>query len=223
MRFLSLGVESCHTYERVMSHIWKSHVTHMKESYCDMTLFPRGSWAWAVLWMRHGWLSHVTHVKESCHTYEKSHGTHMKRVMSHIWKSLVTHMKQSCHTYERVMSHIRKSHVTHINESCHTCDLIVCMKFLSLAVLWMSHIWYVCIYIYTHTKEWCHTHTDDMYVYIYTHIWRSDVTRIHSPVFMRFLSLSSFSWKWFIVVLVPCTCIYIYVYVYKHIWVLLYL
>jgi len=211
MRFLSLGVESCHTYERVMSHIWKSHVTHMKESYCDMTLFPRGSWAWAVLWMRHGWLSHVTHVKESCHTYEKSHGTHMKRVMSHIWKSLVTHMKQSCHTYERVMSHIRKSHVTHINESCHTCDLIVCMKFLSLAVLWMSHIWYVCIYIYTHTKEWCHTHTYRWYVCIYIHTHMKEWCHTYTlTCFHEILELKQF----FMEVVYRCACpLYMYIYI----------
>jgi len=60
-----------HTYERVMSHIWTSHVTHMSVE----------TW------------SKSKHMNESCHTYEW--------VMSHIWMSHVTRMNESCHTYER--------------------------------------------------------------------------------------------------------------------------
>jgi len=52
-------IESCHTYEWVMSHIRMSHVTHMNES-CHT--YERV--------MSHIWMSHVTHMNESCHTYE---------------------------------------------------------------------------------------------------------------------------------------------------------
>jgi len=73
--------ESCHTYERVMSHVWMRHVTRMNES-CR-------TYEWD---MSHIWTSHVAHMNESCHTYE--------RVMSHIRMSHVTHMNESSwHTY----------------------------------------------------------------------------------------------------------------------------
>jgi len=50
--------EPCHTHEWAMSHIWKSHVTHMNE--------PCHTYEWA---MSHIWMSHVTHMNEPCHTY----------------------------------------------------------------------------------------------------------------------------------------------------------
>jgi len=114
--------ESCHTYERVMSH----------ES--------RHRYEWAVCVTRRSYrcgrthlcVSHkschmcrVTPTNESCRTYEC--------VMPHIWMSHVTHMNASCHTYEWVVSpnmSVRcmllnfagtwTSHVTHMNESCRT-------------------------------------------------------------------------------------------------------
>ena len=42
-----------HTHERIMSHIWMSHVTHMNES-C-----PTYEWV-----MRHIWMRHVPHMNE---------------------------------------------------------------------------------------------------------------------------------------------------------------
>ena len=50
--------ESCHTSDRVMAHIWMSHVTHMMESRrtCECVT-------------SHSWLSHSTHLRESCHTH----------------------------------------------------------------------------------------------------------------------------------------------------------
>jgi len=105
--------ESCHTYERVMSHIWMSHVTLMNESshtYKRVTSHIR--------------MSHITHMNESCHTCQWSfHTEHLladkagerlklirvetyEWVMSHIWPSHVTHMTESFHMYQHVMSHI---------------------------------------------------------------------------------------------------------------------
>ena len=48
--------ESCHTYERVMSHTWISHATHLNHTY---------EWV-----MSQTWMSHVTYMNESCHKYE---------------------------------------------------------------------------------------------------------------------------------------------------------
>jgi len=89
--------ESCHASERVLTHIWTSHVTCMNES-----------------WHTHIWIGHVTHMKESSHTDE--------RVMSHIH---VTHTNESCHTYERAKSHVWMSHVTHMNDSHHIYERVV--------------------------------------------------------------------------------------------------
>jgi len=67
-------------YERVMSHIWRSHVSHR-------------------------WMSQVRHMNESLLTYEwvKSHTwtihiTHMKESCQQIWTSHVSHMNKSCVT-----------------------------------------------------------------------------------------------------------------------------
>jgi len=49
--------EIWHTYEWVMTHIWKSHVTYMNES-CH-------TYKWV---MSHIWMSHVTHPTLGCRT-----------------------------------------------------------------------------------------------------------------------------------------------------------
>jgi len=69
------------TYEWVISHVWRGHVTLVNLS-CH-------AHEWV---MSHIWVCHVTHMNESWHTYEC--------VMSHVWMSHVTRMKESCHTYE---------------------------------------------------------------------------------------------------------------------------
>jgi len=125
--------EPCHTCERAMAHIWRSHGTHMKESW-------------------HICMRHVTHLTESCHRYE--------RAMSYIWLSRVTHMNEPCRTYEQAMSHIWTRHGTHMKESwwhtfeyrhrwtvgdsCasrHTFDW-------AMSQMWMSHV--------THMNETWH-------------------------------------------------------------------
>jgi len=92
---------TCHTYERVRSHVWMSHVTRMNSSY------HRYEWVMSHSWMESDGIqaartgSFIT----TCHTDEC--------VMSHIWIRQshiqmihVTHMKESCHAYEWVMSHV---------------------------------------------------------------------------------------------------------------------
>jgi len=80
--------------QRVLSHVWMSHVTHVDES-CH-------TYEWV---MSHMWMSHVTHVNESCHICEW--------VMSHVWMSYVTHTNDELNINEGFMCNIWKSHVPH--------------------------------------------------------------------------------------------------------------
>jgi len=125
--------ESYHTYECVMSHLWRRQVTHIKNDMSKMS--GQGGGGNQVLQKSHGthecvmshiWISHSTHIKgvwtkwrrqssaikESRHAYGwvmshvwMSHVTHIKDVWT---GSHVTHMNASCHTYEWVTSHISK-------------------------------------------------------------------------------------------------------------------
>jgi len=88
-------------YDRVMSHIYLSHVTYRTES-------------------RHTWLSHVTHMTWSCPVYEW--------VMSRIWMSYVTYMNESCHAYSWVTSRVFMSHVMYMTWSCHVYESVVCHR-----------------------------------------------------------------------------------------------
>ena len=73
--------ESCASYERVMSHIKMSHVTHMNKPYHEIPTAQRAWYGVATIrrcvWreqimctcgvMSHIWMSHVAHMNESCH------------------------------------------------------------------------------------------------------------------------------------------------------------
>jgi hypothetical protein len=76
-----------HAHSIVMSHIWMSHVTLVKES-CHIC-----EWV----------MSHTRRRKKGdcicCSKFSKH--------------SYVTHMNESCHTCERVVSHMWMSHVPH--------------------------------------------------------------------------------------------------------------
>jgi len=95
MRHVTHVIESCLTWQWVMSHMSMSHVTHVNETCHTCQSF-----------MSHMWLSHVTHVNASSHTCEY--------IMSHMSISHVTHVNKSCHTCQWVMSHMSMSHVTHV-------------------------------------------------------------------------------------------------------------
>jgi len=98
--------ESCLIYEWVLSHTWKSHVSHMN-----------GSWHTHERVMSHIWMGPVTHLKNACHTYEW--------VLTHIRMIHISRVNGSCHTYEWVMSHIWMSHVTEARgcRLIHMCDM----------------------------------------------------------------------------------------------------
>jgi len=159
---------AAHPYERVMSHIWLSHVTHMNASYHTQKLIL------SRIWMRH--VSPVQK-KTSCHTCKRV--TYMTMWgMSHTYERVLsrtsihrvtnmhatchvrhvpcartpnqsiflkTHTSESCHARTWVLRYMRVSHVTHMNESCHPYERDV------------SHAWKRCV---THMNEACYiTHT----------------------------------------------------------------
>jgi len=120
-----------------MSHIWMSHVTHMKAScHTDECV------------VSHPYMSHVIHIaeftpthlgrmNESCHTRDK-----------HIWMSHVTHthlgrMNKSCHTRGE---QIWMSHVTHVADFAPT---HLGRTGRGVGLVWLhSTIRSLCIYIY---------------------------------------------------------------------------
>jgi len=138
-------------YKWVTSHIWASHVTHMKPLHfapffivivrklmnatCQ-TYMNESRHTYALV-MSHIWMSRVTHMNESCHTYEW--------VTLHIWISHITYTNESCHTYEWVMSHIWITHVNPTTEPCHIYELV-------MSHVWMSHV--TCMNESWHTCEW---------------------------------------------------------------------
>ena len=73
---VSARVLICHTYEGVMSHVWMSHVAHMKESYRVMLHI----WRSHIGVMSHVWMSHVAPMKKS---YRKLEGVMPEWVKSH--------------------------------------------------------------------------------------------------------------------------------------------
>jgi len=145
---------SCHTHERVTSHIKRSHgtglnnhVTHMNES-CH-------TYEWVMTYQNR-------QIDVLCHTYESSDTSGW--VMSHVWMSHVTHMNESCdtyvnescHTYEWVMSHENRriDALCHTYESCHTYGWVMAHRWMSdVTHIWMSHG--------THMNESLHTRTDE--------------------------------------------------------------
>jgi len=100
--------ESCHAYEGVTSHVWRSYVTHSSKSEVCMFVSRRRV-------KSHIWMSHVIHEGVMSHMYGW--------VMPCKRRSHVTCMDESRHTYEGIMTHMWMNHVTHVNESCHACKI----------------------------------------------------------------------------------------------------
>jgi len=106
-----LAVNSlCKTYstdswEIFMSHIHKTHLSHMK-TLCHT--FQRV--------MLHIWMGHVTHSQDSWYTYEK--------VMSHIQNSHVVDMNESCCSVLQCC-HITRIERTRENFSLYTCTRVM--------------------------------------------------------------------------------------------------
>jgi len=114
--------ESCHTYGRVMSHIWMSHVTHM-----NVLWAMSYRWCVAECPQTSSWQSLAN---ESCHTYWWV----MSHIWMHIWRSHVTHMDESCHIYKWFTNHVLQM----------VCDTVSSDKFVTIVGKWvMSHIWLI--------------------------------------------------------------------------------
>ena len=110
--------ELCHSYERMMPHIWMSYVTHMNES-CR-------TYDWV---MSHIWTSHVTHMNESWRMMSQFY-TH-RYTCKHVPSAPVW----TCYTYECVMPQTWIRHVTDANKSRHSM-----MSFTWALCPWMSHV-----------------------------------------------------------------------------------
>jgi len=115
---------SCHTYERVMSHIGMRHVTHRQQLRVESRVSCNHTHKWV-----------MSHMSPSRCTYEWG--------MSHVWMSHVTHVDESCHTCEYVMSHVWMSHVTHTYEACHSLLSLIANESCLTYVWGMSHIAFV--------------------------------------------------------------------------------
>jgi len=120
--------ESCHTCERVMSHIWFSHGTRdpwhvMQFFFYNTPVTSHDIWhEWV---MSHVWMSHLTYTNQSRHTMPCAFSK--TRTASHMWASHVTHLNETCSTYEQVIPHIWKSHFTCVKKSCHTRPVYTCI------------------------------------------------------------------------------------------------
>jgi len=157
--------ESCCVYERVMSHIWTNHFTHVqlldyyKTHECVSSRIKRHI-ARTIRQVSHVWMSHVARMNESCRTYS--------RVMSHTWTSHVTQVQLLDYykTHEWVSSCIKRhiarmntSSLARMNESCRTYEWVT-------SHVWMSHV--------THTSKWCRT-----YEWGVSHIWMRHVANMN--------------------------------------------
>jgi len=185
--------KSCHICEGVMSHIWTSHVTHMKES-ChryvshdsiiddDASLTNEGvlsrMWRWHVTHMKKSchvcgddtspqWSSHVTYMTMTCHHISPQWRSHVTKMcdMSHsLMTTLFPQMTESCHTYVEVMSQI-----------CATWVIHWWRRFFDE---WRSHVTYVKESCYTYV--WHESSIDDDALStnygVLSHMWRSHVT-----------------------------------------------
>ena len=106
---------SCHTFAKVMSHIWMCRVT-----YGNVGVHLLYCWegSFVSVWHMYKWvmlrtlISHVTHMDVSCYICEWE-GTPLVLLgkvfcecMSHVWMGHVTRVNKSCHAYECVMLHM---------------------------------------------------------------------------------------------------------------------
>ena len=206
--------ETCHTYERVGSRAWISHVTHMNESchthewiLSHVQIYHSREWV-----MSHTWISHVARAKmlftcknavidESRHTYEwvVSYGN-----LSRDLNKSCAHINESCHVSHG--AHINESlTVTHVYEPCRTYNWATSHS------MSMSHI--------PHMNEPSHTACQNMYMYtsdsmsknvcVWSDISKSHVHRVKLERHNKYIDTSLLIYTSIYVHI----CIYIYIYI----------
>ena len=138
-------IESCDAYEKVTSHVWKSHVSCMHKS------------KWLKILLLHSCLvlgprMNVSHIIESCDAYAKSRLTYEQvkvtediaaAFMSSAWFAfewVMLHIIKSCDAYEKVTSHVW------INQSDRR--YCCCIHVSCLVRVWMS--------LFTYDSVMCH-------------------------------------------------------------------
>jgi len=129
-------------HQRVMAHIWISHVTFEERVMLHWwRSHPTHMWPWNVSplghvrleGMSHPLMSHDTYLNASCHICRMCHVALMERVMAPIRH--VTHTNASWHPYG--MSHTPMRHGTNMNESCHIEKRVMSHRRMSHA----THMW----------------------------------------------------------------------------------
>jgi len=132
--------EPSHAYEWGMSHVWVSHVTHLKKH----------------SWHAYEWAMSMSHLTYDC-VKEMSHVIHMNETWAWVSDKWVTaHNRIShdtrwithCQTYESSMSHVCMSPVKHVDERFfHTHwnhDLHLCVEYVwrdsFTCVTWPLHM-----------------------------------------------------------------------------------
>jgi len=150
--------ESCHRYERVMLHLWTSHVTHTNV---------------------HIRMSHATPAKEYqlSHLYCPCSINDSCQTRIAIWMSHVTHVNKSCYTYILVISYLRE------NIGYRICSALVTSsqdsqtpQYPHLQLCTHTHI-YIYIYIYMYICTYTH-----MYVHVYICIIKHRSVRTYNCV-----------------------------------------
>ena len=114
--------ESCHTHERVMSHTWKCHVTHMKVS-CHTHERVTS----------HIWICHVTLMNEVCHTSEVTGTCEKEGVYIHMY--MYTHT----HTYLYICTYI-----------CIYICVCICTYMYIYMCMYIYAYMYIQMYLYKH-------------------------------------------------------------------------
>jgi len=123
--------ESPHIYEWVRTHLWISHMTHMRVRVTLIHLNCRQQVAHTTRTTHHTHTSHGAHMNETCHTYEWgrtqlwiSHTARMRVRVTHIntnCRQQVAHTTRTTQ-HNTQISHgaHQTSHDTHENESWRT-------------------------------------------------------------------------------------------------------
>ena len=204
-------------YAKVMSHMWMSHVAHVKEAYilicllrmCMLLRFRgvlmRTLQKRYVKVMSHIWMSHVAHVNEAkliclirvcmllrlrgalACLFQKWYA----KVISHVWISHGTHVNEAHVSYEWVMSHMWQLDIiyTYIQLDTYVWHMrSMCMAYVS----GYKCIWEKLNYIYPHIILYTHIYD----IYIYSPYRKVNVSQIHMRKVVRWSHVTHMNESW---------------------------